>query len=176
MEYLLSTYYVLRDPSDSEHRSWWDVKMTGSLNEETGHWHQRENIKAKSKALKLRTDENIKHYLQTRPHTHTHTHMHTHAHTLQPAHTQARGIFPDHIGGYEPFLLMLPSMDCRLLKKSHSPTSSWATDHSQHLEAVVGPQLPPSPSTHTGSPSAAIQAFQHGESPACDTHPGQLRL
>ena len=61
--------------------------MTGSLNEETGHWHQRENIKAKSKALKLRTDENIKHYLQTRPHTHTHTHICTHMHTPYSLHT-----------------------------------------------------------------------------------------
>ena len=95
----------------------------------------------KAKHWNSGTDENIKHYLQTLPPPHTHTH--TRAHTLQPAHTQARGIFPDHMGGCEPFLLMLPSMDCRLLKKSHSPTSSWATDQSQHLEAVCGASASP---------------------------------
>ena len=125
----------------------------------------------KAKHWNSGTEDNIEDYLQTLPAPHTHP-------PAACTHTSKRHIALSHrkIWAISPLLpLCFPAwtvdsfiLTALLLAGQQTRASS--------RRLPVGLQLHPFPSTPTGSPSATTQAFQHGESPGCDTHPGQLRL
>ena len=113
----------------------------------------------KAKHWNSETEENIKHYLQTlppAPHTHEHPTVctHTSKRHIPLSHRKTRAISPQLPSCFpawpaDSFILTAP-----LLAGQQTRASS--------RRLPVGLQLHPSPSTHTGSPSATTQEFQHG--------------